>query len=260
MSDELRIAIAAVKKGAKIALKYYGTVEKGGITLKEDNSPVTKADLEVEDVIKQTILNSFPDSEFISEESDDTTENFKKVWIIDPIDGTREYSNGINLWSILIAYALEGEVLLGVAYYPALGIMVYAEKGKGAFINDDKTVVSKTDDLHKAFLGYSPIRFFNEKEIKILLSCISSTGPSRCYSTSFSNYCLATGKMDLYISSRYNKIWDIAPFVRIIKEAGGIITDWEGNELDIHKSSAAVVASNGLLHKQIYSIIKQYKQ
>ena len=248
MSEELKVAIEAAREAAKIALEYYKTADRGGISIKEDNSPVTKADIEAEEIIKQTILDSFPNSEFISEESEDTTKDFKNVWIIDPIDGTKEYSNGIDLWGILIAYALNSEILLGVAYFPAIDVMVYAERGKGAFLNGKKITVSKTDDLRIAFMGYSPIKFFTDIELKKLLLCIKSAGPSRNYSTSFSGYCLATGKMDLFISSMYNKIWDIAPFICIVKEAGGKITDWGGKELSIRPGSAGVVVSNGILH------------
>src|SRR3989344_5466646 len=123
MSDELKIAIEAAREGAKIALKYYKAgMNKLSISLKNDKSLVTIADTETENRIKEYISSNFSNAEFITEESENTTKSYKNVWIIDPIDGTREFSRGIDTWGILIAYAYSEEVVVGVCYFPAIDV------------------------------------------------------------------------------------------------------------------------------------------
>ena len=104
-SLELRTAIEAAKKGAVIALSYYNKGKDLSVSLKKDTSTLTIADTDTEDVIKNHILSVYPNAEFIAEESGNTTSNFENVWIIDPIDGTTEFSRGIDLWGIMVAYA-----------------------------------------------------------------------------------------------------------------------------------------------------------
>ena len=255
-SKELQIALAAAKRGATIALKYYANQENLHITFKEDESVLTIADGETQKVIQQYISSEFSDATFIAEESENTEVPNQNLWIIDPIDGTREYAHGIDLWSILIAYATDNEIKVGVCYFPALDLLLYAEKGKGAYLNDVQVSVSKNSDFAKAFFSYSPITYFTEEEKIVLDSIIGTSGSSRSFASSYSAHSVAISKMDFFIANSHNKIWDIAPFIRIIEEAGGTVTDWNGDSIKIANKPTPVLASNGLLHNELLQIVK----
>lgn len=132
MSEELKIAIEAAKKGAEAALRYY---EKNpAFEVKPDNSPVTKADKEAEDIIKKTIVSHFPHAQFLGEETGGTLDA-DDFWCIDPIDGTKNFIRGLPFWGIEIAHIIDSEIVLGLSYGPVIEEMLYAEKGKGAFMN-----------------------------------------------------------------------------------------------------------------------------
>lgn len=259
MSDELRVAIKAAKAGAKIALEYYEKEEaKLEIIHKADNTIVTIADTKTESVIKEKILSSFPGAEFICEEAENTVSDYKDVWIIDPIDGTFEFSRGINYWGILIAYARNEELTIGVCYFPALDTIIYAEKGKGVFVNGEKVGVSKVKSLKESTMAYTSIQHFKHaEEREVFMGLSENVRSSRCYNCAFSGFCIGSAKLDLYLTSKGVHIWDIAPFVTIIKEAGGKVTDWQGKDISIRNEVTQVIASNGLVHEEILAIINK---
>lgn len=254
-SLELKTAIDAAKKGAEAALPFFNKEQEMDLKYKDDNSTLTAADIASEEAIKSYILSVFPDAEFIAEESDDTTSSYENVWIIDPIDGTTEFSRGIDSWSILIAYAKNKEIVVGVCFFPVRKDLLYAEKSKGAFMNDALIKVSALSDLRKALIGFSPFRFFNEAERIKLISVLDNAMSSRGTVCSYSANNVALGRFDAYVGSPHNGIWDIAPFVPIVKEAGGKITDWNGEELNIENRRSNMIVSNGLLHSEIIKIL-----
>ncbi|MEX2007855.1 MAG: inositol monophosphatase [Candidatus Levyibacteriota bacterium] len=253
-SKNLQIAMDASRAGAKTALKYYNDLSEQEITQKEDKSVVSAADLETEESVKNVILSFNSEAKFITEESESRSSDSDEVWIIDPIDGSQEFTKKIDLWSILIAHTRSGTVTEGVCYFPVLDIMLYAEKGSGAFVNEKKVKVSKTNSLSSALMGFSPIQYFKDKEREILFQAASAVGSTRGFNSSYTNYCIATGKMDAFICSSHNKIWDNAPFLRIIEEAGGIMTDWSGKAVDTKNINSRVLASNGQLQERLLKI------
>lgn len=250
------VAIDAAKIGSQTALKYYRRKNEGlKMRLKEDTSIVTIADTKTEEAIKKHILSNFPRAEFIAEESKSTVKDSSNVWIVDPIDGSTEFSRGIDMWGIMIAHAGLGQVICGVCFFPVLDILLYAENGKGAYINDFKLQVSGVSELSEAFMGFSSMKYFIGKEKETLLQVIDHVRTARGFLSSFSEYCVSSGKLDFFITSSHNGIWDIAPFICIIKEAGGKVSDWEGNELNIRDGSTNMLVSNGKLHEQIIKVI-----
>lgn len=257
ISKELKIAIEAAKKGAEIALSYYRKEEEAlEIKHKEDRSILTVADQKTEDVIKEHILSSFPYAEFITEEAENTTKTFENVWIIDPIDGIREFSKGIDYWAHLIAYAEKGEIKLGVCYFPALDLLLIGEKGKGAYLNGEKISVSKTSDFLRSFVILSSLRRFGSSKNGVL-NLIDQNSGVRCYNSAFSGFCASTGKADVFVTSLEAKLWDFAPFVPIINEAGGKITDWNGNNISIKSDTVSAVFTNGLLHDEVLEMLNR---
>src|SRR3989338_2420545 len=248
-SRELETAIIAAKAGAERALRYYG--KEIDISVKTDKSIVTIADKESEDIIKECILSCFPNAKFVAEESEGSRSE-KEFWIIDPVDGSRNFSKGIPIWSALISLCRDGEIILGVCYYPLLDILVYAEKGKRSICNGKKLQVSTVSKISYAYVTLgSPKRFDNKQ---IIINLIDSCSAVRCPDSNYSSCLTAMGKVDAVIDS-YGQIWDIAPFKVIIEEAGGKLTNWQGKRWSI--KDVGYIATNGILHKKVLELVNR---
>lgn len=256
LSLRLQTAIDAARAGAKAALLYFNSTSPLDIEFKSDLSVVTKADLESQSEIKAYILEKLGDQVFIMEEDQSSQQAKEDTWIIDPIDGTKEFSRGLDSWAILVAYAAGQEITCGVAYFPVSEKMFYAERGFGAYLNGEKISVSAVSDKKKAFSSFSPIAYADEFERGRLLSLATSFGSSmRSTVASYAGANIACGKMDFYLGMKHNRIWDNAPFAVIIPEAGGRVTDWKGDPLDISNYDSPVVMSNGILHEEVVKIL-----
>lgn len=251
MSDELAVAIEAAKRGAKVGLKYYNSSLKA--LLKNDKTIITKADFESEKEILSYISSKYPSANFVAEERGGST-NKKTFWTVDPIDGSRSFSRGIPSWCVLISFCSDKLPILGVCYFPILDVLIYSEKGKGAYINGKRIKVSSIDKLNLSYLGYGSPRHFKNKQI--IIDLIEAAGSARSFDATYSHYLLADGKIDVYVDM-YGKIWDIAPFKVITEEAGGKITQTSGAEWNIN--STGCVATNGILHNEILAIVNKRK-
>lgn len=249
MSDELRVAIEAAKVGAQEALKYYNLDLK--IEKKEDKSVFSIADTKTEEVIKTQILSYFPNAQFLAEESGGNVDN-ESLWIIDPIDGTRSFLRGIDTWSVLVSYYTNSQVIVGVCYFPLMNILLYAKKGDGAFCNNERIHVSKINDPSTAFLAYGGIRHFKNKQP--LLNLIERFESARSPEPTYSAYLVSTGKMDVFVDA-YGRPWDTLPFVPIIEEAGGKMTNWKSEPLMVTDKGS--VATNGLLHDEVIRVLNE---
>jgi len=254
MSKELTVAISAAKKGGKVLLKYFR--KEFAIELKKDGTPVTIADKESEAIIIKTIKKSFPTHAFWGEESgkQGTADN---IWIIDPLDGTKSFTRGFLDFGISIALQRKGEIVVGVMYLPAVGEMLIAQKGKGAFLVNKKISVSKNKLLAESFVYLDTNKkIWNElnlweRAIKIIREAMlirASNGLNKLMD-------VATGRADAYVGIGLSP-WDVAAGILIINEAGGKLTDFEGKETIL---LSRCVASNGLLQKQLLTILGEQK-
>ncbi len=250
MSNELKVAIEAAKIGAKVALEYFNKTLD--IMLKPDNSPVTQADKEAEKTIKEVICSSYPSSDFLAEETVKTSLG-NDFWVIDPIDGTKNFIRGLPFWGVEIAYVKNGEILLGVIYSPCFNELLYAEKGQGAYFNGKRTSVSKTAKLSEAFLVHGTINYF-EQRIPQFLKLLKGIYRDRGFGDLYGYGLVAQGKADIMMDAR-NGPWDIAPIKVIIEEAGGRVTNFEGKDWQLTDSTA--VATNGLLHDEVIRILNE---
>jgi histidinol-phosphatase len=249
LSAELKTAIEAVKLGAEKALEYFNNDKNLGTILKADDTPVTVADPMTEDVIIKHILSKFPDANILGEESGGNTEH-ESFWIIDPIDGTRVYARGIKTWAILLAFYSKGEFLIGVSYFPSLDELYYAEKGKGAYLNDKKIKVSDINPLNKALINLGNPKYFKNKGV--ISALVEKTAVTRGYETTHADCLVASGKMDISVDP-YAQLWDFAPFATILPEAGGSITSLHGNPLQL--TDRGCVMSNKVLHYELMEIL-----
>ncbi len=245
-SPYLPVAIEAVKAAQTIILKHYQT--ELTITAKQDLTPVTIADQQAEDIIKQTILAVFPDHTFFGEEGEKVDlQNHKGfTWIIDPIDGTKSFIRGFPLFGTLLALLHDGELIVGVSNAPAWNKLVYAAKGEGAFLNDAKLSVSKISQINEAYLNNGSLKNFeNINKMPELLAMSRKAKWARGLGDFWIYHLIAQGKVDIMMEGSV-KFWDIAAAKVIIEEAGGTMTQLDGKPITYQSTTA--LATNGLLH------------
>lgn len=247
-SPYLPIAIEAVKAAEPVIMEHYQAGLE--VAIKEDRTPVTVADQQAEEIIKQTILNSFPDHTFYGEEGEkvdlDNHEGF--TWIIDPIDGTKGYIRGIPLFGTQLALLHDGELTVGVSNMPVLGELMYAAKDEGAFLNDTPVSVSATDGIGQAYLNSGRLKYFEEiDKITQLLDISRQVEWSRTIGDCWGYHLIAQGKADIMLEGEIN-FWDVAAAKVIVEAAGGMVTQFDGQPLS-HKSTTSL-ATNGMLHSR----------
>lgn len=246
-SPFLSVALEAASKAETVIMDYYSS--RIASELKSDGTPVTVADTEAERVIIETITNEFPDHGFLGEESGDTHSASPYVWIIDPIDGTKNYIRHIPLFATQIALMRENELILGVSNAPAMTELLHAEKDRGAFLNNQRVNVTDVGRFDQAMICHGGLKYFNEKGILAnLFTLANDAHRTRGFGDCYMYHLLASGRADAVIEAAIS-IWDIAALTVIVEEAGGRVTDLRGEPID--KNTDSILATNGLLHQQI---------
>ncbi len=259
----LTFAIHTAKKAGKIVIKDFGKPVKE--EAKGIRDIVTKYDRASEKFIKKEIKKNFPDHEFLGEEGGmvfgqkpSATKNSTKkdtyTWIVDPIDGTKNFARKIPLFAVSIALYKNREPIFGVVHNPALQETFWAEKGKGAFKSSPwqkqhKIHVSKTNKLEKAILatGFHPQSV--KRNMPIFAHLAEKTfGMRRTGSASIDTCYTASGLFDGFWEFNL-KPWDIAAGVLILREAGGKVTNFDGSPLDFKLEK--LLATNSAIHKTL---------
>jgi histidinol-phosphatase len=246
MSEFLDVAIDAAREAEEVIMKHF---RKGPeVMWKPDGSPVTPGDKEAEKIVKEVILDAFPDHGFLGEESGRTNPDSPYVWIVDPIDETRNYARQVPIFATLIALMKDGELIVGVSNAPAIPELLTAEKGKGAYQNGTKISVSSIPTLSEANIGFGGIKHFDrEGRVPELLSLANAARGATGFGGFWSFSLLAEGHLDVVVHPRLS-IWDMAAHTVIVEEAGGKMTDISGKPVDLDTKSA--LASNGLFHDE----------
>ncbi|HEB37462.1 MAG TPA: inositol monophosphatase, partial [Thermoplasmatales archaeon] len=223
------------------------------VEFKEENSPVTVADKKVNTLIISRITERFPEHNIVSEEADDQRKGSKFTWYIDPIDGTANYSHRDPSFAVSIALAEDNNVKYGCIYIPRLDEMYYAEEGKGTELNGKKITVSDRKRLSEALIHVGISTFENTigDSLKLLKRFML-----RGERIKDSGFCagqlayVAVGRADGFIKISQHS-WDVAAGMLLIKEAGGRVTDLQGNEVLMGKKRYNLIASNGKIHDEI---------
>ncbi len=246
------IAVKAAEQAGRILVDNFGKAIK--IKDKGDWSLVSEVDLASEEKIIGLIKKACPQDDILSEEGKEGTisgSEFK--WVIDPLDGTHNYIKGITVFGVSIALEFKNEVMLGVIYMPLANELYVAEKGKGAYLNNKKISVSERDLSRTTLIFDSSIRYNKRPMIDCLEKVSDKVFNIRMFgSTVRALSYIAEGKAELEIE--YNdKPWDFAAGLLLVEEAGGRATDLQGNKWSIN--SAGYVASNGIVHDDILTII-----
>ena len=227
------------------------------VEAKPDRTPVTDADKAVEGKLRELLKLYRPTDEVIGEEMDKTGDS-NRSWIIDPIDGTANYLRGVPIWGTLIALRVDGEITTSIISAPALGRRWWAGKGRGAFTKDidgsvRKITVSKIAKLGDSTLSFNSLeQWRNEGLLEQLLELSTNVSRTRAYGDFLSYMFVAEGAIE--IASEHDlKIHDIAALVPILTEAGGRITDLQG---ELTEDSSSVIATNSLLHQAVQDALK----
>lgn len=247
-------AIKAAKAAGSIQSKYFGkNVEK---RLKDSDSLVTKADIECSKKIKEIILKQFPGHDFLDEEFGHINKKSDYKWIVDPLDGTHNFVMDCPLFGVSIALEHKREIILGVIYFPILKKMYYAENGKGAFCNGKRISVSNETDLRKTmFIFDAKLRAKTDMKIEVLRKLAKATWRMRSYGTAvYNNILVADGKVGINIDFDSNA-WDHCAALLIVEEAGGKVTDLDGNRWNSNIKN--YLASNGRVHNLVLEIINK---
>ena len=250
MSNDLKsryeAGIELAQKAAKIALGHYETALD--VEWKHDESPVTIADRESEKFLRSSLKKYFNKDGFLGEEYDDEPGVSGYRWIIDPIDGTRNFVRGIPIWATLLGLEYKGEMLAGITVAPALNQTYRALRGDGAFRNDVKINVSTIDNLRSSQLFYSSISWFVKAGMeKEFLAIAGETEKQRGFGDFYGFVLVAQGAGEIMIEYGVHA-WDVAAIIPLIEEAGGKFSDWKGAK-SIFASD--VLVTNGILHQQI---------
>jgi histidinol-phosphatase len=242
---ELAFALEIADRADRIALPLFrsGVEERP----KADRTPVTEADIRVEEMIRESVADRFPGDAVLGEEGG-LRGSSDRTWIVDPIDGTRNFAAGIQVWATLVALRVGSEFVLGVASAPALGERYHAVRGAGAWLNGRPIRVSETASLDQAALCFGdPDAFGNDRERRVFLDLVGTTVRSRGFGDFWGHLLVGRGSMDAMLEPSL-AVWDYAALVPIVEEAGGTITQLDGSAL-AHGGSA--LTTNRVLHERI---------
>jgi histidinol-phosphatase len=243
-SQELQTALDAAEKAALIARSLYQrNIE---IRIKADKSPVTEA-------IREIIEARFPTHGFYGEETGLHRQDAEYLWIVDPIDGTKAFVREYPMFSTQIALMHEGEIVLGVSSAPIYGEVAYAQRGRGAFLNDKPITVSNVSTIESAHLSCGNMKSLaTGPQWTRYGAMIAQLNRIRGYGDFLHYHLLASGKIDAVIETDIN-ILDIAACVAIVNEAGGRFTELNGAPITL--KSTTVLASNGPMHSAVLAAL-----
>lgn len=252
---DLDLLIAAAKESGRIALGFHGsTYEKWD---KEDGAgPVTAADLAVNRMLEVELQDARPDYGWLSEESPPLQDRQKaeRVFIIDPIDGTRSFIEGADTWAHSLAICENGEIVAGVVYLPKRDLMYTAAKGQGAFLNGTRIHPSQRAELTDAdILATRPS--FEPRHWKRIPKVTRHHRPSLAYRLAL----VAEGKFDAMLTLRATWEWDIAAGVLLLEEGGALASDKHGQALRFNNPDPrlpGMVGANSDLHRQLLDALK----
>lgn len=229
---ELELAIKAAKTAEKAILEVYA--EPFEVEIKPDHSPVTKADKRADEIIREVLSKAFPDDGFLTEESADTPERLHKsrVWIVDPVDGTKEFVSKNGEFTTNIALAVDHQVVVGVVNVPVKKKTYYAVKGQGAFCMDENGLSKAihVSDRESNLRSVRSISFFRPDEAAFMKRHADRFQDEALPVGAALKFCmLAEGSTDFFIRlSSGTKEWDVAAGDIIVQEAGGFVSEPNG--------------------------------
>jgi myo-inositol-1(or 4)-monophosphatase len=239
--------MAAIRAGEILMARFHSVKQ---VSYKGRGNIVTDVDTAVEEEMFSILRGEYPEMALLGEESAAGRGDSGYVWIVDPLDGTRNYASGIPFFSTVVGLALDGEVLVGINYDPARNDMFEAEKGQGAFLNGERMSVSDKTAIEDSIVGMD-LSYNNEGAINGL-DVIGSIWPGMQTARIMGSSAMgisyaAAGLTDLYFHHQLEP-WDQVAGLLLVEEAGGIITDRTGKRAGLY--SDGLIASNATLHAE----------
>jgi histidinol-phosphatase len=236
----------------RLTLRYFQT----GLTpdIKDDQTPVTVADREAERLMRRMIEDRYPHHSILGEEEGETRPGASHRWILDPIDGTKSFVQGVPLYGVLVGLERDGESVVGAVSFPALGDFLTAAKGQGCQWNGRRARVSQVSELRQATLLSSDAESMaphgRESAYRRLAGSVRLV---RTWGDAYGYSLVATGRAEIMLDPVMS-VWDCAALFPIVTEAGGTFTDWNGVPT-IHAGEA--IGTNGALLEQVLQAIRQ---
>ncbi|HYW05249.1 MAG TPA: inositol monophosphatase family protein [Gammaproteobacteria bacterium] len=250
-SELLETAIEAARAGERVIRHYY--LDDVAVKLKSDRTPVTVADVETEEAIRTVIRQRFPDHGFYGEETGRDGGDSDYLWLIDPIDGTKSFVREYPFFSTQIAVMHRGQLVLGVSNAPMFGELAWAERGRGAWLNDAPVRVSGIERLDEATLSLGNIRSAAGSDLWPRIGAlVAAVNRTRGYGDFYHYHLLAAGKLEIVLESDLN-ILDIAALTVIVREAGGIVMDLQGGDVNLDTSS--ILATNAGIRDRVVELL-----
>ena len=257
-SANINVIVNASRKAAKILIRDFGEVEKLQVSVKGPGDFVSVTDKKVEKFLIEELQKARPDYSILSEEIGEINNDNSFKWIIDPIDGTANFLHGIPHFAISIALEKENEIICGIVYDPIKDEMFLAEKGNGAYLNNQRIRVSARKKLKECVIFTGGPRL-NYKDRKLSLneyqkfSSKLQTPIRKMGSAALDMAYVAAGRCDGFWQRNLN-YWDIAAGIILVKEAGGYVTDFEGNDKYVQNEN--ILATNSRINEEMIEILK----
>ncbi len=255
--DFLKVAKQAALEAGKIIQRYSGKFGEKSFKEGDRSNFATKADVEAEKNIIKILSANFPDHSIVAEEGGGRQGKSEFTWQVDPMDGTFTFGQGIPYYTVSIGLLKNGKPIMGVINHIGFKNLYWAKIGEGAYLNGKKIRVSSKKELQET-AGTLDAGHNQKRQIKVDLyinKLITKIGyPFEFGSAAVTLALVADGTLDLYVNQAYP--WDFVAGTVIVREAGGKVTDFEGNEPDWTKERLNIVATNGLIHDQILEALK----
>jgi histidinol-phosphatase len=254
LSVRYQYAVDVAREAGLHTLQFFQRPDLA-VELKSDASPVTIADRQAEELLRRRIAEKFPDDAILGEEFGEQLGTSGYRWILDPIDGTKSFVHGVPLYGTLVAVEHGERSVIGVIYMPALDEGVHAAVGLGAWhVRSNATPqparVSNVATLRESLLLSSEIRFPEPRQ-QALLDLVQSTRINRTWGDCYGYLLVATGRAEVMLDP-IMALWDVACLQPILEEAGGTLTDWQGNSTIY---SAEAIATNGKVLKEVLKTV-----
>ncbi|MCU1624849.1 MAG: histidinol-phosphatase [Frankiales bacterium] len=250
LADDLALALRLADAADAITLARFRAQDLQ-VDAKPDLSPVSDADLAVEDHVRKLLAAARPGDAVLGEEHGITGDG-PRQWVLDPIDGTKNFVRGVPVWATLVALLVDGRVEVGVVSAPALGRRWWASRGAGAFADGIPIRVSSVASLSDAHLSYSSlIGWESQGRLAGVLQLSRDCWRTRAFGDFWSHVLVAEGAVDASFEPEVS-LWDLAALQVIVEEAGGRFTSLAG---DARPDGGSVVCSNGLLHDEVLAAL-----
>jgi len=249
-----KISIECVKEAGKLLMENIDKVKE--VSFKAKSDIVTNIDIQSERIIVDKIKTNFPEHSILSEESGFVDQHSEYVWIMDPIDGTMNYYHASAPFRVALCLTYKQKPIISTIYNPIKDELYFAEAGQGATLNDKKIIVNDNFELKNSVVmtHISSKKEARARTILALDSIFKKTLHMRMFGSGLAamSY-VASGKFDVFFNVKTYP-WDILPGALLVQEAGGVVTDIEGNK--ITTESMSVLATNGKVHDQMLQLLK----